>query len=78
MATVAELVDAAIRLGHDCDRERAIAQLIEEAGNRHCLEEVNDILIARVHNQPTDTDASRGLKLVTVALGRLPHASENR
>jgi hypothetical protein len=39
---------------------------------------VNDILIARVHNQPTDTDASRGLKLVTVALGRLPYASENR
>jgi hypothetical protein len=78
MPSVAELVATAIRLAHDCDHERAVEQLIEEAGNRDCLEEVNDILIARVHNRPTDIDASRALKLVTTALGRLPHVTEHR
>jgi hypothetical protein len=78
MATVAELIDSAIRLAHDCDHERAVRELIEQAGDRNCLEEVNDILIARVHKRPTDIDASRALKLVTTALERLPHASERR
>src|ERR1700704_2222672 len=61
MATVAELIESAIRLAHDCDHERAVRELIEQAGDRNCLEEVNDILIARVHKRPTDLDASRAL-----------------
>jgi hypothetical protein len=78
MPTVAELIDAAIRLAHDCDQDHAVQQLIEQAGNRHCLEEVNDILIARVHKFPTNIEFSRALKLVTIALARLPYPSEQR
>lgn len=72
MATLHEVADTAVRLARDGDRERAVRQLQELAGNRACLEALRDYFVARLHRRNDDYDATHGLRLVITALQRTP------
>jgi hypothetical protein len=72
MATLAEVADAAVRLARDGDRERAVRQLQDLAGDRACLEALRDYFVARLHRRHDDYDATLGLRLVISALQRTP------
>jgi hypothetical protein len=72
MATLPEIADAAVRLARDGDRERAVRQVQELAGDRACLQALRDYFVARLHRRHDDYDATLGLRLVISALQRTP------
>jgi hypothetical protein len=75
VATAPEVAKAAVRLARDGDRERAVRQLRELAGDRACLEAIRDYFVARLHRRQDDYDATRGLQLVIKALQQTPFAN---
>ncbi len=72
MAKLSEVAHAAVRLARDADRDRAIRQLQELAGDRACLEALRDYFVARLHRRHDDYDATLGLRLVISTLQRTP------
>jgi hypothetical protein len=70
--SVTAVAEATIRLAQEADRDRAIEQLVEHAGDRRCLEAAHALFVARLHRRSDDFDATRGLRLVIAALQRLP------
>jgi hypothetical protein len=72
MPAVDELADAATRLAHEDDRDRAVRQLRHLAGGRGDLEAVRDYFVDRLHRRSDDLDATRGLQLVIRALQQMP------
>ena len=56
----------------DAEREEAIEELVELAGRRRApLESARDALVARLLRRADDFEATRALRLVTVALQRV-------
>lgn len=61
-----------MRLTTEADRDQAVERLIQEAGDRKCLEAARDLFVYRLHRRSDDFDATYGLKLVITALQRVP------
>jgi len=56
----------------DADREEAIQELIQLAGGRRApLDSARDALVARLSRTSEDFEATRALRLVTIALQRV-------
>jgi hypothetical protein len=70
------VADAAVRLARDGDRQRAVRQLQDLAGDRACLEALRDYFVVRLHRRHDDYDATHGLRLVITALQHTPTTND--
>ena len=63
-----DLAERAIALATSGDRNGAVSDLVESAGDVDALEEARDLLVRRIQARSDDYEATAGLTLLNLAI----------
>ena len=71
-----DLAERAIALATSGDRNGAVSELVESAGDVDALEEARDLLVRRIQARSDDYEATAGLTLLNAAIGAVGPKAE--